>query len=112
MLFRSPSDAGRLGPSLEVHRLFPQRTNVEFVEPRPEGGLRVAVWERGVGLTLACGTGACAAAVIGMRRGDLDSRVRVSLPGGQLLIEWPDQNAAVWMTGPTQFVFEGEWHDD
>ncbi len=106
------ADVSGIGAQLESHAYFPQRCNIGFMQVLARDHIQLRVFERGVGETLACGTGACAAAVIGMRRGDLDSRVRVSLPGGELLIEWPDQNAAVWMTGPTQFVFEGEWHDD
>ena len=105
-----PAEAGRLGPSLEVHRLFPQRTNVEFVEPRAEGGLRVSVWERGVGLTLACGTGACAAVVASALEGrsPFDQWVPVELPGGVLDIKVADNLSQVWLRGAVRFVFQGQ----
>lgn len=109
LLDTPPSEAARLGPGLEVHPLFVQRTNVEFVEPRPEGGLRVAVWERGVGLTLACGTGACAAVVANglAGRGPFDAWVPVQLPGGLLEIKVARDLTQVWLKGPVRFVFEG-----
>lgn len=109
LLDTPPSEAARLGPGLEVHPLFVQRTNVEFVEPRPEGGLRVTVWERGVGLTLACGTGACAAVVANglAGRGPFDAWVPVQLPGGLLEIKVARDLSQVWLKGPVRFVFEG-----
>lgn len=104
-----PSRAGDLGPRLERHSLFVQRTNVEFVEPRPEGGLRVTVWERGVGLTLACGTGACAAVVASALEGrsPFDQWVPVQLPGGVLEIKVVNDLSQVYLRGPVRFVFEG-----
>ncbi len=104
-----PTEAGRLGPALEVHPWFPQRTNVEFVRPRPEGGLEVTVWERGVGLTLACGTGACAAVVASALdgRSPFDAWVPVQLPGGVLEIKVARELSQVWLKGPARFVFEG-----
>ena len=104
-----PSEAGRLGPGLEVHPLFPKRTNVEFVRPRAAGGLEVAVWERGVGLTLACGTGACAAVVASALdgRSPFDQWVPVQLPGGLLEIKAAADRSQVWLKGPVRFVFEG-----
>ncbi len=101
-----------LGPQIQIHPAFPDRCNVGFMQVIARDHIRLRVFERGVGETLACGTGACAAAVIGMQWGLLDRCVRVSLPGGDLQIEWPDASASVWMSGPAQFVFEGEWHDD
>ena len=106
------ADVAGIGAQIEIHPDFPQRCNVGFMQVLAPDHIRLRVHERGVGETLACGTGACAAAVTGMRRGILERKVRVSLPGGDLTIEWPDSSASVWMTGPTQFVFEGEWHDD
>ena len=97
-----------LGPQVEMHPDFPDRCNVGFVQIVSREALKLRVWERGVGATLACGTGACAAMVVLRRRGLVDDRVAVSLPGGVLTIEWPG-DGVVWMTGPTQFVFEGEW---
>lgn len=103
------AEAERLGPVLEHHHLFPHRTNVEFVEPRNEGGLRVKVWERGVGLTLACGTGACAtvAASALAGRSPFDAWVPVELPGGLLDIKVARDLSQVWLRGPVRFVFEG-----
>jgi diaminopimelate epimerase len=106
------ADVADLGPQIESHPDFPERCNVGFMQIVNRTEIALRVFERGVGETLACGTGACAAAVVGMRSGELERKVRVSLPGGQLEIEWPDATSSVWMTGPTQFVFEGEWHDD
>jgi diaminopimelate epimerase len=97
-----------LGAQLEMHAAFPDRCNVGFVQILSRTKLALRVWERGVGPTLACGTGACAAMVVLRRRGLVDDRVAVALPGGVLTIEWPD-DGVVRMTGPTQFVFEGEW---
>lgn len=109
LLDTPPSEAARLGPGLERHPLFVQRTNVEFVEPRAQGGLRVTVWERGVGLTLACGTGACAAVVANALagRGPFDAWVPVELPGGVLEIKVAKDLSQVWLKGPVRFVFEG-----
>lgn len=99
------------GPLIERHRLFPKGTNVEFVRPEGRDRIRARVWERGAGETLACGTGACAAAVAGKALGELDDRVTVSLPGGELEVEWrgsPDDDAPVFMTGPVVRAFAGE----
>ncbi len=104
-----PPEAGRLGPVIERHSLFPQRTNVEFVAPRADGGLDVAVWERGVGLTLACGTGACAAVVASALEGrsPFDQWVPVQLPGGPLDIKVAKDLSQVWLRGAVRFVFQG-----
>lgn len=104
-----PSEAGKLGPALEVHPWFPGRTNVEFVAPRKAGGLEVAVWERGVGLTLACGTGACAAVTASALAGrsPFDTWVPVQLPGGLLDIKVKADRSQVWLRGPARLVFEG-----
>ncbi|MGB9886229.1 MAG: diaminopimelate epimerase [Moorellales bacterium] len=96
------------GPRLEVHPLFPARTNVEVVEVLAPDKLRVRVWERGAGPTLACGTGACAAAVAGRLNRVSDSRVTVELPGGELQVEWGGPNEPVRMLGPAVTVFQGE----
>jgi len=103
------TEASRLGPELERHGLFPARTNVEFVQPRDGGGLEVVVWERGVGLTLACGTGACAAVVASAlaQRSPFDAWVPVQLPGGLLEIKVRADRSQVWLRGPVAFVFEG-----
>lgn len=94
-----------LGPRIEHHPLFPERTNVEFVEVIDRATLRMRVWERGAGVTLACGSGACAAAVATARRGLTGRRVAVRLDGGTLAIDW--REGGVWMTGPVAEVFEG-----
>ncbi len=96
-----------LGPLLESHPRFPNRVNVGFMERVHRGRIRLRVYERGVGETLACGTGACAAAVTGMVQGLLDRRVVVSLPGGDLVIEWREEGAPVFMSGPATRVYEG-----
>jgi diaminopimelate epimerase len=97
-----------LGPALERHELFPHRTNVEFVQVLDKNNLRVRVWERGAGLTLACGTGACAAAVASVLNGHTNRKVTVHLPGGPLEIDWSEKDNHVYMTGPGVEVFEGE----
>jgi diaminopimelate epimerase len=95
-----------LGPQIERNPLFPERTNVEFVQVLDRGRVRARVWERGAGVTLACGSGACALVAAGVRRGLLDRRVEVILDGGSLRIDWPE-GAGVRMTGPVATVFEG-----
>jgi diaminopimelate epimerase len=87
---------------------FPQGCNVGFVQVSDRARIRLRVWERGAGATLACGSGACAAVAILRRRGKLDNGVAVELPGGTLQIQWDGDGAPMWMRGPTQFVFEGE----
>lgn len=100
-----------LGPRLEVHEAFPNRTNVEFVHVATPQRVEMRVWERGVGETLACGTGACAAAVASRLIGGADAEMVVSPPGGELEIEWDGSlrdNKPVFMTGPAVRSFEGE----
>jgi diaminopimelate epimerase len=97
-----------LGPAIENHPWFPKRTNVEFVEPRANDEIRMRVWERGVGITDACGTGACASVVASARRGLTGRKVRVELDGGLLDIEWRESDDHVLMTGPAALSFEGE----
>ncbi len=96
-----------LGPRLEHHPRFPQRANVGFMEVRARDHIRLRVFERGTGETLACGTGACAAVVSGRVQGLLDERVTVGLPGGDLVIQWAGGTNPVWMSGPAAFVYEG-----
>ncbi|MDF3030818.1 MAG: dapF [Moraxellaceae bacterium] len=96
-----------LGPALERHPRFPERVNVGFMQVVDPHRIRLRVFERGAGETLACGTGACAAAVAGMRLGLLESPVRVALPGGELEIDWAGEGHAVIMRGPTAKVFDG-----
>jgi diaminopimelate epimerase len=97
----------RLGPSIERHALFPRRTNVGFMQIVDRGHIKLRVFERGAGETLACGTGACAAAAIGRRQGLLDADVRVDLPGGTAHVSWPDFGQHLWLTGPATTVFTG-----
>ncbi len=97
----------RLGPLLESHERFPRRVNVGFMEVVDAARIRLRVYERGAGETLACGTGACAAAVVGRTRGVLNDAVRVALPGGELKIQWAGEGEPVWMSGPATTVFEG-----
>ena len=94
---------------LQGHVAFPESVNVGFARVESRDRIRLRVHERGVGETLACGSGACAAAVVMMRRGKVDREVEVALPGGTLRIGWADDAAMVTMTGPAEFVFEGEW---
>jgi diaminopimelate epimerase len=96
-----------LGRAVENHPRFPRRTNVEFMQILTPDHIRLRVYERGVGETQACGTGACGAVVVGRRQGLLGEEVKVDLPGGRLIVSWPGVGAAVWMTGPTATVFEG-----
>jgi diaminopimelate epimerase len=99
-----------LGPQVEHAEAFPEGCNVGFAELRSRRAVRLRVWERGVGETLACGSGACAAVAVLHRRGSVDADVTVALPGGELEISWAGAGATLWMTGPAAFVFEGEWH--
>jgi diaminopimelate epimerase len=97
------------GPRIELHPRFPQRVNAGYMQVVDRATIRLRVWERGVGETLACGTGACAAVVAGIRQGLLDSPVRVQVRGGELTIAWAGDGRPVQMTGPAATVFEGEW---
>ncbi|MCB1759444.1 MAG: diaminopimelate epimerase [Gammaproteobacteria bacterium] len=97
----------RLGPLLEQHPRFPQRVNVGFMEIRSADTIRLRVYERGAGETLACGTGACAAVVVGRTQGALDAEVEVELRGGKLRIQWPGGGQPVLMSGPATRVYEG-----
>ncbi len=99
---------GRLGPLIERHPRFPERVNAGFMQVLGPERIGLRVYERGVGETLACGTGACAAVVSGRLRGLLGPRVQVDLPGGSLVIEWAGMPHPVLMTGPAERVFEGE----
>jgi diaminopimelate epimerase len=97
----------RLGPAIERHPRFPKRVNVGFMEVVDRSHIRLRVFERGVGETLACGTGACAAVAVGRRHGRLDSTVEVELPGGKLEITWVAPGEHIWMKGPTAVSFTG-----
>jgi len=101
-------DWRRLGASIEPHRAFPQRTNVEFVRVRDRRAIEVRVWERGAGETLSSGTGACAAVVASIVNDKTDRHVRVEMPGGLLEVLWRD-DGEVLLTGTSEVVYEGEW---
>jgi diaminopimelate epimerase len=96
------------GPLIERHPAFPQRVNAGYMQVASRSHIRLRVWERGAGETLACGTGACAAVVAGIRLGLLDAEVRVTTRGGDLLIRWPGGSSPVMMTGDAVRVFDGE----
>jgi diaminopimelate epimerase len=97
-----------VGPAMENHPRFPKRANIGFMEGVDSGHIRLRVFERGVGETLACGTGACAAVAVGRRLGLLGSSVKVDLPGGRLTVEWEGPGKPLWLTGPAETVFEGK----
>lgn len=99
----------RVGPAIERHAIFPRRTNVHFAQVIERGELRMRTWERGSGITLACGTGACAVGVAGALTARTERSVLVHLPGGDLQIEWRTSDGHVQMTGPATEVFHGEW---
>ena len=96
-----------IGPLFEHHQAFPQRTNTEFVQVIHRDYVKMRVWERGAGVTLACGTGACATVVAGVLTGKCDRTTAVELPGGVLQIEWSEISQRIYMTGPAQRVFTG-----
>lgn len=102
--------AKKYGSSIENNELFPEKTNVEFVQILSKNHLKLDVWERGCGITLACGTGSCATAVAGILNGLIENKVQIDLPGGSLFIEWDGNvESPVYMTGDAKFVFEGDW---
>ena len=103
----STAPVQQVGPMIEHHRLFPERTNVGFAEIVSRDRIRLRVWERGVGETRACGTGACAALVAAARRGLTDRHAVVELTGGELQIEWRESDGRVLMTGPIEVEFTG-----
>ena len=96
-----------IGPKFEHHPVFPERTNTEFIEVVNSNYVKMRVWERGAGITLACGTGACASVVAGVLTGKIDRSATVELPGGCLEIEWNNDNQRLYMTGPADLVFQG-----
>jgi diaminopimelate epimerase len=100
------------GPQITAHPRFPEGVNAGFVQILDRGHLRLRVHERGAGWTRACGTGACAAMAVLRRRGHVDGRVQVDLPGGRLQIDWHGPGHTLWMTGPAEFAFEGDWPHD
>lgn len=101
-------DLTTLGPKTEHDALFPERTNVQIAHVIAQDHLRMRVWERGVGITLASGSSSCATAVAASRKGLTGRKVRIDLDGGTIHIDWRDDG--VWMTGPTAHVFDGVWH--
>ncbi|MEX2218503.1 MAG: diaminopimelate epimerase [Phycisphaerales bacterium] len=107
----SELDLARLGPLFESNEAFPRRINTHFVAPRSRTEATMRTWERGAGATKACGTGACAVCVAGVLNEKLDRNVLLHLPGGDLRIRWDDKTNRVFMTGPAEDVFEGDWPD-
>lgn len=99
---------GELGRILEIHPSFPQRCNIELACVKPNGNIRTRVWERGSGITMACGTGACATAVAAAMTGKAGRKSTIEMDGGALCIEWREHDNHVYMTGPAEFVFDGE----
>jgi diaminopimelate epimerase len=102
----------QVGPILEHHAAFPRRMNVHFVQVQARGELIMRTWERGSGITMACGTGACAVCVAGVLTGRTDRKLLAHLPGGDLSLQWPGPDAGVLMTGPATQVFTGDWPND
>jgi diaminopimelate epimerase len=102
-------DLKDVGPQIERHPIFPNRVNVHFATVQSRSEATMKTWERGTGITQACGTGACAVLVAGVLEGRLDRAARLHLPGGDLEIEWPNDSASVFKTGPAEEVFSGEW---
>lgn len=101
-------DIARYGSEMEHDAAFPQRCNIEFAQVMPDGTIRTRVWERGSGITMACGTGACATAVAAQITGRAQNKSSIKMDGGTLLIEWNADDGHVYMTGPAEFVFDGE----
>jgi len=104
-------DLERVGPVMERHPAFPKRANVHWVRVISKTEARMRTWERGSGITLACGTGASAVLVAGVLTGRLERNALIHLPGGDLRIEWREQDNCVYMTGPATEVFSGEWNE-
>jgi diaminopimelate epimerase len=100
-----------LGPRIEYHPAFPKRVNVHVVQVVGPGEVTMRTWERGSGITLACGTGACAVCVAGVLTGRSGRTILAHLPGGDLELEWTNGHAPVFMTGPATEVFSGDWPD-
>ena len=101
-------DVARYGSAMEYATAFPERCNIEFAELKADGTIRTRVWERGSGITMACGTGACATAVAAAVTGRASRRSVIAMDGGTLHIEWNEADGHVYMTGPAAFVFDGE----
>ena len=101
---------GSLGPLVEHHPMFPERVNFEVANVASPRRVKARVWERGSGQTMACGTGACAVAVVGRMKGLVEDEVELALPGGDLVVRWPGSGEVV-LEGPVEEVFEGDWPD-
>ena len=101
-------DVARYGSILERHGAFPERCNIEFAQVTGDGTIRTRVWERGSGITMACGTGACATAVAAALTGRAGRTSRIAMDGGTIGISWPEADNHVYMTGGAEFVFDGE----
>jgi diaminopimelate epimerase len=104
-------DLPAVGPALETHALFPERMNVHFVQVHRAGEVTMRTWERGSGITQACGTGASAVCVAGVLTARSDRKITAHLPGGDLELEWDESSGHVFMTGPAEEVFSGDWPD-
>jgi diaminopimelate epimerase len=98
-----------IGPQFENHPVFPKKTNTEFIEIVNRNYLKMRVWERGAGITLACGTGACASLVAGVLNDKCDRSATIELPGGPLEVEWSEIDQRIYMTGPAERVFTGKY---
>jgi diaminopimelate epimerase len=103
-------DLNRIGPAIERHPAFPRRVNAHFVQVISRAEVKMRTWERGSGITLACGTGACAVCVAGVLIGRTDRKILAHLPGGDLSLEWRESDNNVYMTGPATEVFSGQWN--
>ena len=96
-----------VGPILENHQLFPQKTNVEFAEIKPDGSIRMRVWERGSGITQACGTGACATAFAAISTNKVQNEILIHMDGGDLQVYWDNIDKHIYMRGTAEKVFDG-----
>jgi diaminopimelate epimerase len=103
-------DLARIGPPLENHKAFPRRMNVHWAQVVSRDEVIMRTWERGSGVTWACGTGACAVCVAGVLTGRTNRKILAHLPGGDLTLEWRESDCNVYMTGPATEVFSGEWN--
>jgi diaminopimelate epimerase len=103
------ADVAYFGPGIENFKAFPKRINAHWVQVKSRGEVTMRTWERGSGVTLACGTGACAVAVAGALTGRTDRKILAHLPGGDLTLDWREADSCVYMTGPATEVFSGEW---
>jgi diaminopimelate epimerase len=102
-------DLAKLGPMVERHSAFPRRINAHWLQVQSRSEVTMRTWERGSGITLACGTGACAVCVAGAMTGRTDRKILAHLPGGDLWLDWRESDNCVYMTGPAVEVFSGDW---